>query len=91
MKVQFYATFRQVTGGKQIDLPLPADATARDLLQAVCARFPAFIPMFWEGEGQLSEYVKVFVDGREIRHLQQLDTAISERAIVDIFPPVAGG
>ncbi|MFN8558262.1 MAG: DUF1952 domain-containing protein [Dehalococcoidia bacterium] len=78
MKVQFYATFRQVAGGKQAEVALPAGASARDLLVAVTERYPAFAPMFWEADGRLSDYVKVFVDGREIRHLQLLDTPVPE-------------
>ena len=36
-------------------------------------------------------FTKVFVDGREMRHLQGLDTTIPIDATVDVFPPAAGG
>ena len=34
---------------------------------------------------------EVFIDGREIRNLQGLDTPVAADATVDIFPPTAGG
>jgi molybdopterin synthase sulfur carrier subunit len=91
VKVQFYATLRPIVGGKTIELPLHGGVNAGTLLHGVCADYPALNRFVWAADGRLSELVKVFVDGREIRHLQALDTQIPEGATVDIFPPVAGG
>lgn len=91
MKVQFYATLRQIAGGKTAHVELAECATAGDLLRALERRYPAFTPLLWRADGTLSDYLKVFVNGREIRHLQMLDTPVPPTAEVDIFPPVAGG
>jgi len=38
MKVNFFATLRQVTGQKTVDLDLPDGVTAQQVLDAVVAR-----------------------------------------------------
>lgn len=91
MDVRFYATLRDLTGGGRVQVDLPPGATVRELLDAATARFPALAPLVWTPEGDLGDFVKVFVDGREVRYLQGLDTVINEGAVVDIFPPTAGG
>ncbi len=91
MKVQFYATLRQIAGGKTAEVPVAEGATAGDLLHAVSTTYPALAGVIWTADGGLSEYVKVFVNGREVRHLDGLATILPDNADVDIFPPVAGG
>ncbi len=91
MEVCFYATLRTIAGGKRVEFDVPADATVRELLAAAERRFPALTPLLWQSDGSLSDYIKVFVDGREVRHLQGLATPIPPGAPIDIFPPAAGG
>lgn len=89
--VRFYATLRPIVGGKLVCFDLPEGSTARDLLTAACERFPALGPLIWKEDGELGDYIKVFVDGRDIRYLQMLKTPLPVDADVDIFPPAAGG
>lgn len=91
MNVRFYATLRPLVGGKAVDLCLPPGATVRDLLESATARFPKLAPIVWTEERNLSEFVKVFLNGRDIRHLALLETPVPQDAEIDIFPPVAGG
>ncbi|GIW19028.1 MAG: molybdopterin synthase sulfur carrier subunit [Tepidiforma sp.] len=91
MRVNFYATLRPLAGGKTVEFDLPPGATAGDLLRAVGDRFPEIRALLWTETGELGDYIKVFVDGREIRHLQLLATPVPPGAEVDIFPPAAGG
>lgn len=91
MDVRFYATLRPIVGGKVVSFDLPEGSTTKDLLKAACERFPALAPLIWTDGGDLGEYIKVFVDGRDIRYLQMLQTPLPAGAEVDIFPPAAGG
>ncbi len=91
MEVRFYATLRKIVGGKTVVFDLPADTNVRTLLDSATGRFPELGPLIWKSEGVLGEYLKVFVDGREIRHLAMLETPLPASASIDIFPPVAGG
>lgn len=89
--VSFYATLRAIVGTKHVTFDLPEGATAGSLLHAVGKRYPEIDALLWTPDGGLADYIKVFVDGREIRHLEHLATPIPPSATVDIFPPAAGG
>lgn len=89
--VCFYATLRQIVGAKRVAFELPANITVKDVLHAAEQRFPALSPLLWEADGGLSDYIKVFVDGREMRHLGGLETPVPADAQLDVFPPAAGG
>ena len=91
MQVAFYATLRDVVGAKRVELDLAEDPTVLGLLKKVEKRYPGMGELIWDVDGRLRDYVKVFVDGRESRHLQGLATPIGPDAEVDIFPPSAGG
>jgi sulfur-carrier protein len=91
MHANFYATLRPIVGGKTVEFDLEDGATVKALLDAAGDRFPELCELTWEADGSLRDYLKIFVDGREIRYLQMLETRISSDAVVDIFPPVAGG
>src|SRR5512146_917777 len=91
MEVSFYATLRDVVGAKKVQFDLPPGSTVRGLLNEAGLRFPGLKPLIWEADGRLRDYIKVFVDGRETRHLKGLETVVAADASVDIFPPAAGG
>lgn len=91
MDVSFYATLRDVVGTKHVAFELPAGSTVRDLLDQAGNRYPKLKTLIWDPDGRLRDYIKVFVDGRESRLLQGIDTVLAADATVDIFPPAAGG
>ncbi|GAB4320788.1 MAG: hypothetical protein Kow0010_00810 [Dehalococcoidia bacterium] len=91
MQANFYATLRPIVGGKTVTFDLDGEATVRTLLLTAAERFPELAGLTWNEDGSLRDFLKIFVNGREIRHLQMLDTPVPADAVVDIFPPVAGG
>lgn len=92
MKIKFYATLRHVVGGKLVELELKPGDDVRSVLGRLTEQFPALGPAVWGEAGQLSDYVHVFLNGREIKHWPaKLDTPVQEKDALDIFPPVAGG
>ena len=74
-------TLREDTGGER-EVIATGD-TVRDLLDDLMARFPAL-------EGQL-QYANVYVDGEDIRTLDELETPVREGATVILLPAMAGG
>ena len=91
MEVSFYATLRDIVGAKRVQFDLPAGSTVRELLNEAGERYPRLKALIWQPDGRVSDYIKVFVDGRESRHLGGLETALSANSTIDIFPPAAGG
>ncbi|MBW2391267.1 MAG: MoaD family protein [Deltaproteobacteria bacterium] len=93
MRVYFYATFRDIVGGKFIDLDLEDGVTVQKLLDRVLFLHPGLRGEMLDEAGQLSQHVHIFVNGRGCVFLEQgLDTPLSTRDDrIDFFPAVAGG
>lgn len=89
--VRLYASFRRLAGEKALEVSLAEGSTVRDLLRLLQEQRPALAGQTLDGAGKLAPFVGVFVNGRDIRHLEGLDTAVGPADEVDIFPPVAGG
>ena len=92
MKVNFYATFRMLTGKKTVEFDLPVGSTIRDLINQVIAFFPAFTDQLLDAQGEMFRHIHVFINGRDTYYLPEgLETVLHQDEKIDIFPPVAGG
>lgn len=92
MKVNFYATLRQIAGQKTVDFDLEEGCTAQQLLDAIVLRFPAMHKELIAEDGGLYGHVHLFVNGRDSRFLKQnLDTPLTAGDKIDVFPAVGGG
>jgi len=90
MKLKFFATYRDLTGCKEINIPAPPTAIA--LLEALAERYGSAMrkKMFTES-GEITEDVILLVNGRHIAHLSGVDTPLSDDDTISLFPLVAGG
>ena len=92
MKVNFYATLRQIVGQKTVELDLPEGTTAIQLVEAVMKQYPRIRPELVDENGDLHGHIHLFVNGRDAPFLEnQMDTVVKANDKVDIFPPVGGG
>jgi len=92
MRVDFYATLRQIVGTKTVDIPFPDGSTIGRLLEEVFIRFPAMHSELLDDEGQLHGHVHVIINGRNVPFLENgLDTILSPGDRISIFPAVGGG
>ncbi len=92
MKVNFYATLRQIVGQKTVELDLPEGTTAIQLVEAVMEQHPRMRPELVDENGDLHGHIHVFVNGRDAPFLEnQMDTVVKPTDKIDIFPPVGGG
>lgn len=90
MEVRFYATLRPLVGGRSVVIDDACD-TVGAALDALVTRFPDLRERLLADDGAVRPFVAVMVNGRDIRHLQALDTPLPPGCELDIFPPVAGG
>ena len=80
-KVRIPPTLRAAVGGQR---EVPAvGTTVGEVLDDLTARFP-------ELDGQL-KFANVYVDGEDIRTLDDLETPVREGATVILLPAMAGG
>ena len=92
MKINFYATFRPIVGGKTITLPVEAGCTVDELIEVLIHHYPALAPQLFDAEGKLFPHVHIFINGRDAPYLPAgMQTPLKESDTVDIFPPVGGG
>ncbi len=92
MKVNFYATYRPIVGGKMIDFGVDHGITVHQLVEAIIARFPAMRREMLDDHDQLYSHVHIFVNGRDVCYLDHgLNTVIQADDTLNIFPPVGGG
>jgi sulfur-carrier protein len=92
MKVNFYATLRDITGAKTVEFDPLACATVRCLIDAMVARYPALRQKLLQDSGDLWGHVHIFINGRDARFLEdELDAEIKPNDIVSVFPAVGGG
>lgn len=90
MLVKFFATYRQIAGCRQTEVPAPRSVL--DLLSLLSERWPAFRPLLLDETGtQVGVDAIVLVNGRHIEHLNGADTRLCESDHVAITPLVAGG
>lgn len=91
MEIRVYATLRDVVGGQSIHLDAASKITVGQMLEKLFARYPALRSRLLDEEGKLQEAIHILINGRDMRYVEGLETAISPQDMVRIFPPVGGG
>jgi molybdopterin synthase sulfur carrier subunit len=92
MKVRVFGTLRMVVGDqKHVEVRVADGASARELLDQLILAYPGLQEKVLRQGGELRGGVGIFVNGRSVRFLDGLDTAIHEGDEVALFPPVGGG
>ena len=62
-----------------------------EVLDDVGRRFPGFRAGLFDQEGQLRQFVNIYVNDEDIRFLNRLQTPVSGGDVVSVLPAVAGG
>jgi molybdopterin synthase sulfur carrier subunit len=92
MKVHFFATLRDIAGGKTFEFPADGGITAGALLRAIIERFPAMERELLDEDGYLYGHVHFFVNGRDVQFLEEnFSTKIQPGDVINVFPAVGGG
>jgi molybdopterin synthase sulfur carrier subunit len=61
------------------------------VVEELVRRQPALDGHILDETGALLPHVSIFLDGRDIRHLDGLKTGVERDTEISVFPPVAGG
>lgn len=92
MKVNYYATLRNVVGAKTVDFDLPAGSTMNDLLEEMLRRYPPLRRELLNEQGEMYAHVHMFLNGRDAPFLEQgMQTQLKSDDVVGVFPAVGGG
>jgi sulfur-carrier protein len=65
--------------------------TLKDAIDRMESDFPGIKERLVDESGALRRFVNVYVNGEDVRFLQELQTPLAEKDEVSIVPAVAGG
>ncbi len=91
MKVKLFATLRLLVGEREVEVSAGPGDSVRKVLTELVDKYPALRQEIFQDDGSLQERVHVFLNGRDVRYLDGLDTVVQEGDELRIFPPVGGG
>lgn len=90
-KIRFFASFKQITNKREVEIDLEEGATIHQLLQVLFERYSSFQDKIFNESNELRKWIQILLNGRSIKFLQGLETKLSNGDIISLFPPVAGG
>jgi molybdopterin synthase sulfur carrier subunit len=89
IQVRIPTPLRKYTGGAEA---VDADgATVAALVSDLDKRHPGIKERICDESGAVRRFVNIFVNGEDIRFLQNLDTALKAGDEVSVVPAIAGG
>ncbi|HEU4571384.1 MAG TPA: ubiquitin-like small modifier protein 1 [Candidatus Limnocylindrales bacterium] len=75
-------------GEKQVQVD---GSTVGEVLQSLVIRYPSLREQLFAGDGELNRFVNVYLDGQDVRYLEEQATPVRETDTVVILPAMAGG
>ena len=92
MKVNFFATLRDIAGGKTVEFDVDYGITAQELLDRVIEKFPLMKKELLNENGEMYGHVHFFINGRDVQFTDdKFQTRIIQEDTVNVFPAVGGG
>jgi sulfur-carrier protein len=77
-----------VQNQKEVDA---TGSTVGELLNDLIGRHPGLREQLFTADGALHRFVNLYVNGRDVRYLDVLDTRVGDGDSVIILPAMAGG
>lgn len=89
LTLRFFANYREVVGQKTIERDYEDVSTVGDALAAIKEEFPEMD--LYEDDGSPREFITVMRDGRDVEHIDGMETELTDGQTLSVFSPVAGG
>ncbi len=90
VKVRFSSALNSVTGTRETIVEL-GDTTVKSVFGELVNKFGAEFEKRIFENGEVRRFVNVYVNGDDIRHLDGLDTPVTDSDEISILPAVSGG
>ena len=68
-----------------------AGSTAGEVIKALANAYPDLKAHLFTDDGQVRDFINLFVGGVNINNLQKLDTPVPDNGEVMVVPAIAGG
>jgi molybdopterin synthase sulfur carrier subunit len=90
MIVKVFANLREICGDVAVQVK-PKGNKIIDVIDNLIETFPAIKDEILTSDNDLRPFVHVFINGKNIIHLEYLQTEVNDSDQIALFPPVAGG
>ncbi len=87
--VRIPTPLRRVTNGQ--DKVSVEGSTLSEVVGSLDAEFPGFKERLCDEQGEIRNFVNIYVNGEDVRFLQGLDSVTNPGDEISIVPAVAGG
>ena len=92
VKIKFLSLLTDITGVEELNLPIKEGVNIRTILEQLTVKFgPRFEEMIFKSSKDLSKYVIITVNSKDIRILDELNTEIQLDDEISFIPAIAGG
>jgi sulfur-carrier protein len=78
----------QVGDAKQVQA---TGSTVGEVISRLVEQHPALREQVYTAEGELNRFLNVYLNGKDVRYLDALDTPVSEADTLVLLPAMAGG
>jgi molybdopterin synthase sulfur carrier subunit len=89
IELRFFANFRETVGQKTLTREFEDVSTVGDLATLLVEEYPE-LDLF-DDNGSLRDFIRVLKDGKDVEHMEGLETELQDGDTISVFPPVAGG
>ncbi len=89
LKVIIPTPLRRFTSGAELVELEPG--TVREILDRLETRYPGFRASVCDESGSLKRFINIYVDGEDIRFLDNLGTPTKDGSEIAIVPAISGG
>lgn len=90
IEIKFLTRFIDITGEKSIQIENIADIN--ELIEYLCQRYnEPFKKVLFDDNGNLRDYLKIILNGEDIKDIDRLDTPLKNGDQVIMFQTIAGG
>jgi len=89
LKIAIPTPLRRVTG--DADTVEVHAGTVGEIIDALENQYPGFRARLCEQNGELRRFINIYVNGEDVRFLDNLATPVADGADVSIVPAIAGG
>jgi sulfur-carrier protein len=88
-QVRVPVQLRALTNGEEV--VSASGKSVLEIIEDIEKRYPGIKDRICETDGKVRRFVNIFVNEEDIRFLDNLQTAISDKDEVSIIPAIAGG
>lgn len=89
LRVMIPSPFRKFTGGAEV--VEVEGGTVLEVIDRLESKHPGIRASVCTEQGQLRRFINVYVDGEDVRFLDNLSTVVKDGAEISIVPAIAGG